>query len=133
MIEEVQEVLPLFEGIAEPIRNSAATERWLSELGQASEHLGHMMRKPTESRPFVYEARFDLMPVKGDGFLLVLKGFGADGGLCAFHNDISFVGLLRGASAQMKAGKLKWYPDQYEPSNYSARTERFLSGDFYKV
>lgn len=133
MIEETQNVLPLFDGVVEPQRNAAASSRWMLELGQQIERLAFMLRKPTEARPFVYEVRFDLLPAKANDGLLVLKGFGEEGGLCSFVNGGSFLGLLRQGEELMGAGKLKWYPDQYEPSNYQKRQERYLSGEFYRV
>lgn len=112
---------------------TAAMERWAGELGVATELLAHMMRKPTEGRPFVYELRFSLVPAKNDLPVLVLKGFGADGGLVAFHNASGFLQMIRGASGQMSAGKLKWYDDGYAPGDYDKRLKLYKSGAFYKV
>lgn len=130
-MEETQNVLPMFEEVVDPVRNDAANERWMRELGEVSESLAYMMRKPTIHRPFVYEVRFDLLPVKGRDPMAVLKGFGAEGSLCAFVNGTGFLNMLRGAEGGMKSGKLRWYQDTYPPSNYEGRQARFSSGDIY--
>lgn len=133
MIEETQNVLPMFEDQVEPHRNEAAATRWMQELGLQVEGFGHMLRHPTETRPFVYECRFDLLPVKANDSLLVLKGFGQEGPLCAFVNGGAFVGLMRTGEGLLKSGKLKWYEDKYAPANYQERVVRYLKGDFYRV
>lgn len=116
-----------------PKQFSAASNRWMHDLGKQTESLAAMLRKATDQRPFVYEVRFDLLPATARDSLAVLKGFGKEGGLCAFVNGGSFLSLLRQSEELMRAGKLKWYEDKYKPSNYDARSERYKSGEFYRV
>ena len=130
MTKDSGNVAPLAEPEGEDGVSSAAN-RWMRDLGVETEGLGHKMRKPTSSRPFVYEVRFDLLPAKAPEMLLVLKGFGEEGGLCAFVNAGSFVQLLRQANGLMASGKMKWYGDDYTPSNYQKRVERYRKGEFY--
>lgn len=120
---------------AEPTKTQvpAAAKRWMQELGTQTESLATMLRKATDERPFVYEVRFDLLPVNAKDSLVVLKGFGKDGGLCAFVNGGSFLSLLRHSEELLRAGKLKWYDDQYTPTNYEKRVDRFKTGEFYRV
>ncbi len=131
MSKEVTSVLPLIDGTVEVEPPSKASERWMRDLGEEVERLAYMLRKPTDVRPFVYEVRFDLLPVQSREAKAILKGFGAEGSLCAFVNGTSFLGILRQTSALLEAGKLKWYADQYAPSNYGVRVERYNSGEFY--
>ncbi len=130
---EIQQELPGFEPEAEGVGETAAHLRWLQDLGRDVEALAYMMRKPTEGRPFVYEVRFDLIPASSRDATLVAKGFGVDGSVVAFHNAPGFLSLLRGFSHQCKAGKSKWYADQFETSSYQERLIRYRSGEFYKV
>jgi len=110
---------------------TAASLRWMQDLGVVTEGLGFAMRKPTAVRPFVYEARFDLLPPGNKDMLLVLKGFGEHGGVCAFVNSNSFVTLIRNAQAALFSGKLKWYEDQYTPKNYPKRLEAYAKGQYH--
>ena len=122
-------------GMPEPDREeptSAAADRFNQELGSVTENLAYMLRKPTETRPFVYEVRFDLLPAKSDTALVVCKGFGAEGGLVAFHNAPSFLQLLRGLQGQMMSGKLGWFQDKFVSEQYSKRLARYTSGEFYR-
>lgn len=112
---------------------SPAHARWLADLGEATESVAHMMRKPTDVRPFVYEVRFDLIPAKNSSAVLVAKGFGADGSICSFVNASGFIQLLRVFEGQLKAGKTKWYQDTFPPTNYDKRLARYNTGEFYKV
>ncbi len=124
---------PQFDAVGQPKEQSPATLRWMAELGTSVELLAHMMRKPTENRPFVYEVRFNLVPAKNQLPVLVLKGFGADGGLVAFHNAAGFLQMVRGCSAAMEAGKLGWYEDKFQSNDYEKRVTLYQSGAFYRV
>lgn len=132
-MSEEREDLPGFEPHVARVGESAAHARWLQELGRETESLAYMMRKATDQRPFVYEVRFDLIPATSKDATLVAKGFGAESSVVAFHNAPGFLQLLRGFSGQLKAGKAKWYPDQYETPSYQKRLERFRTGEFYRV
>jgi len=128
-----QKALAGFEEDKSEVGTTTAADRWLRELGVDAEALAHMMRKTTETRPFVYELRFDLIPVKAGLAVLVAKGFGADSPLVAFHNDVGFLALLRGFKTMLQAGKVKWYEDSYPPSNYEERRKMYIEGDYYRT
>jgi len=133
MSKETDGVVPVPMEFADNTGKTAAQARWMQDLGAGVELLAHMMRKPTDVRPFVYELRFNLVPAKNDLPVLVLKGFGETGGLCAFYNASGFLQMLRGASSQMEAGKLRWYEDQYVSNDYEKRVALYQAGAFYKV
>lgn len=133
MKEETDKKLPLQAAKDEENGPTAATTRWMGELGVSVERLSVALRTTTEERPFVYELRLDLLPAAKRDMLLVAKGFGADGPLVAFHSGIGFLNLLRGFESQLRSGKVKWRSDQYAPANYDERAASYLKGDFYKV
>lgn len=130
-MEEEQQYLPGFELPGTAVGESAAAKRWMQELGVSVESLAHMMRKPTETRPFIYEVRFDLVPAKSNDTMLVAKGFGAEGGVVTFHNSGGFLELLRGFEGVLRAGKSVWYPDKFQSDTYSQRLSRYRSEEFY--
>ena len=119
--------------VVESATVSAATMRWMQELGASVESLAQMMRSPTAERPFVYELRIDLLPVKGDDSLLVAKGFGPDGALVMFNTESGFLSLLKGTEGRLRSGKCTWHPDQYAPANYNKRFARYQAGGFYSL
>lgn len=129
--ERLEGQLPLPLGNGD--KPSTALLKWEQETGAALITLAEMLRSPTEVRPFVYDLRFELMSLQASVGKVVLKGFGAEGGLVAFHDATGLVDGIRGLTGRLKAGKLNWYEDQYAGARYAERQALYLSGKVYRL
>ena len=129
--ERLEGQLPLPMGDGE--KSSTALLKWEQETGAALIALAEMLKKPTDVRPFVYDVRFELMSLQASVGKVVLKGFGADGGLVAFHDATGLVDGVRGLTGRLKSGKINWYEDQYAGKNYEAKQTLYLSGKVYRL
>lgn len=105
--------------------------RFYSEVGRDVVELARMLRAPTETRPFIYELRFDLWPASSLRGLAIIKGFGAEAGVIAFQEGSGLVGMLRGIHDRMKPGKVRFTPDGFPPNNYEKRFSAFIKDQEY--
>jgi len=113
--------------------SAAALNRFVQDAGANLIALSEMLQKPTDNRPYVYEVRFDLYPARPVAGLAVVKGFGREGGLIAFHEAAGLVGLVSGLHDRLLAGKLRFKVDDYVAKNYDERLRRLHVEDEYKA
>lgn len=105
---------------------TTALLNWWEETGKACVDLALMMRRPTDQRPFVYELRIDLFPVRAAACFMVAKGFGEDGPLVSFHDGAGFVDTLRAFEARMRSGSTRWRADNWRADSYDKRVALYL-------
>lgn len=91
-----------------------ALEERFTEAGRSLANIGRAMEGYRQLSVAVVGLSVRGPRVRGDEYLLVVKGLSEDGGpLVAFLSAISLDELFRSADAKLSNGTLKWRDDQF--------------------
>lgn len=105
----------------------SAVRRWLFDVGKSVEQTSRMMASDRDTSYHVYEFRIKEKSGNGAGVLAILKAFGADGPLIAFHHDNSYLQALQNIGERLRNGAMKFQPDEWPAKDYEQRAAGYLA------
>ena len=105
-------------GIVDDGQGTARERRFLLGLGADVEALAEGLRWLPDRLPYVYNIQARAGVSDEQDVLLLVKGVGEEGPEIAFHTGRTMVEALLSYPARLRAGKVKFKPDDFPPSNY---------------
>lgn len=100
-----------------------SVRRWLFDLGRGVEQTCRLMRIADGDHYYVYELRIREKQGFTGGVLLMLKAFGEDGPLIAFHQDNSVLQALCNVGDRLRNGSLPFQEDAFPAKDYEERVK----------
>ena len=114
-------------------QSAESVRRWMYDVGKSFEKFCRLTRTSDGTRFHVYEVRVREKTGYQGGVLLMLKAFGENGAVIAFHSDNSVLQAFISTAERLENGSLMWEVDQYPPKDYEERSLAFTRELSYKV
>ncbi len=104
-----------------------AVRKWLLELGTGVERTCRLLNSNDGKRHHIYEWRIKEKLGASAGVLVMLKAYGDNGPLIAFHQDSSHLQAIMNIGNRSANGSLDFVPDAYPPKDYDKAVVEYLA------
>lgn len=96
-------------------------QRWHYDAGLRWEQTTRLINSNDGTRFHVYEIRAKQKSGSNGGTLLMLKAFGDDGPVIAFHHDNTFYSAFLTVGERLRNGSLQFQTDDWPTKNYEGQ------------